>query len=280
MSADELLESLQAVGIDVDPETADAIRQTDDFIDEDRREPDIEVEEPGALLLGLVKAGIPLPGDPTEVLQMLGVVPTPAVDPVGGDASCGEGDEEPAAPPATLSGEDLLENTDGELSRFREAGGEDEHFVASYLGADSMLHILRTAAQPEAVRPVFKTLQAPMARQLCREAGVSGLSAFLLAESVVEARIDEAHVKALAGVALGEMDVVKAERLERLADRHATRMRKSLEQLHRLRRPAVNVKIGNAGNVNLGQQVVNTDAGPALKAKLGTGGDDRDGGAQ
>ena len=49
----------------------------------------------------------------------------------------------------------------------------------------------------------------------------------------------------------------RAERLETIADRHARRMSQALEQLHRLRRPQVNVKIARASNVNFGEQSVN-----------------------
>jgi len=273
MSADELIGSLEALGIDVDPDTADALKRTE--------QPEMEAltaldaREPGALLRGLMAAGVPLPGDPTEVLEMLEEARAVTEGaPAGGLEPAAHGEGEDASPPAALRGDALLDDPDGAVSKFRKAGGDDDDFIRSYLGCSSLLHILRTASQPEAIRSVFKTMLAPMAGQLCREAGVEGLSAQLLAEAVVEARIDEAHAKALAGVALDSGEFSKAERLERLADRHATRMRKSLDQLHRLRRPAVNVKIGQAANVNLGIQNVATNNGSELEAKSGPDGTD------
>jgi len=97
---------------------------------------------------------------------------------------------------------------------------------------------------------------------MCAEAGVEGVSAMLLAEQVAEARADEAYHRALAGTALDSNDLKRAEMLNKAADRFSRRMMKALEQLHRLRKPRVNVTVKQAGNVNLGsQQVINEVGG-------------------
>ena len=89
----------------------------------------------------------------------------------------------------------------------------------------------------------------------------------LLAEQAAEARVDEVYHRLLAGTSLDEGDLKKSEALHKMADRFSRRMMKALEQIHRLRRPNVNVKISRASNVNLGsQQIINRpddDAGPA-----------------
>jgi hypothetical protein len=65
----------------------------------------------------------------------------------------------------------------------------------------------------------------------------------------------------LAGIEIDKAHITKADKLHTAADRHSKRMSQALEQLHRLRRPRVNVKIAQASNVNLGdQRIVNRSA--------------------
>lgn len=259
MTTAEILTAFKTLGIDISEDEAEALRMADQFVDPRKCE---EIAEDSTKWIDpeTKPKDTDEPGQDHEN-------PTSASE-AGNIEELDDAEEIERGP--ALSGEGLLENPEEELARFRSAGGADELFVASYIESDSLIHILRTASQPAAVRPVLMAMRTPMAKQLCSEAGIVGLSAHMLAEAVVEARIDEAHYKALAGVALGNNEFDKAERLERLADRQATKMRKSLDQLHRLRRPAVSVKIGQASNVNLGSQTVNTDQGEDLKAKLGS----------
>ncbi len=173
----------------------------------------------------------------------------------------GDGGEEesPSAQSGpTLDGGRLLADPDAELSRYKSEGGTDLDLVAGYLVGQSFLHVVRNSSQPAMARAVMKALVPPLARQMCAEAGVEGVSAMMLAEQAAEARADEAYQRALAGAALDGGDLKRAEQLEKAADRHSRRMMKAVEQLHRLRRPGVNVKISRAGNVNLGsQRIVN-----------------------
>ena len=142
------------------------------------------------------------------------------------------------------------------LAGYREGGGTDDELVEGYMAAYSQFHILRTTSQPTMLRTLLRTLVPAMARRLSAEAGVDGLSAMLLAEQAAEARVEEAHYRALAGTAMDELKLGKVERWTRLADKSARRMMKALEQLHRLKRPKVSVRIAQANNVNLGEQKV------------------------
>lgn len=176
----------------------------------------------------------------------------------GGAGDGGEGESPSARSGPTLDGGRLLADPDAELSRYKSEGGTDLDLVAGYLVGQSFLHVVRTTSQPAMARSVMKALVPPLARQMCIEAGVEGVSAMMLAEQAAEARADEAYQRALAGSALDEGDLKKAERLEKAADRHSRRLMKAVEQLHRLRRPSVSVKIREASNVNLGsQRIVN-----------------------
>lgn len=173
-----------------------------------------------------------------------------------------------------LDGARLLADPDGELSRYKTEGGTDLDLIVGYLSGRSFLHIVRTSGQPAMARAVMKALVPPLARTMCKEAGVEGVSAMLLAEQVAEARADESYHRLLAGTSLEEGDLKKADQLEKMADRCSRRMFKALEQLHRLHRPSVNVRIKQASNVNLGrQQVVNSpvDTQPATGRLDGEG---------
>jgi hypothetical protein len=168
-------------------------------------------------------------------------------------------DEVPSEEPGpALDGALLLADPDAAMDGYKKAGGEDDDLVQGYLAGGSFLHIMRVGGQPAVLRATLKALVGPLARQMCIEAGVEGVSATLLAEQVAEARADEAYHRALAGTALDSNDLKRAELLNKAADRFSRRMMKGLEQLHRLRRPNVNVKIARASNVNLGrQQIIN-----------------------
>ena len=169
--------------------------------------------------------------------------------------------------PPSLDGAALLTDPDAALARFREAGGVDEAFVVEYLSGESLLHLLRTGSQPAMVRATLKAMVPALSRQMCAEAGVDGVAALMVAEQAAEARVDEAYHRALAGEALDANDLRKADMLNKAADRFSRRMLKAVEQLTRMRRPSVNVRIAKAANVNLGtQQVVNEsgDGDPSL----------------
>ena len=167
-------------------------------------------------------------------------------------------DEAPAQEPPTLAGADLLDDPDAALAGFKATGGVDESMVADYLSGESLLHLLRTGSQPTMVRATMKAMVPALARQMCIEAGVEGIAAMMVAEQAAEARVDEAYHRALAGTALDDMAIPKADRLNKMADRFSRRLLKATEQLFRMRRPSVNVRIARASNVNLGtQQVVN-----------------------
>ena len=180
----------------------------------------------------------------------------------------GVGATEAAEPtPPTLDGADLLADPDAALARFKAEGGVVEQLVVEYIEGESLLHLLRTGSQPAMLRATQKSLVGPLARQMCAEAGVSGIAAMMVAEQAAEARVDEAYHRALAGEALDTNDLRKAEMLNKAADRFSRRMLKAVEQLTRMRRPSVNVRIAKAANVNLGtQQVVNEsgDGDPSL----------------
>jgi len=160
--------------------------------------------------------------------------------------------------PPVLDGAALLADPDLELARFKSAGGAIEQLVVEYIEGQSLLHLLRTGSQPAMVRASLKGMVPILARQMCAEAGVEGVAAVMVAEQAAEARVDEAYHRALAGEALDSNDLRQAEMLNKAADRFSRRMLKAIEQLTRMRRPSVNVRIAQAGNVNLGtQQVVN-----------------------
>jgi len=165
-------------------------------------------------------------------------------------------------PSLQLSGDALIADPNQALRSFRAAGGTDQDLAHWYAGGESPVHLLRFGAQPAMLRASLKSMAPALTRELCSEAGVGGTSGLLLAEQVTEARCDEVYLRMLAGLALEEDDIARADRLQRMADRCSNRLTRSLDQLHRLRRPRVNVKISRAGNVNLGQQVVQeqTDA--------------------
>jgi len=157
----------------------------------------------------------------------------------------------------SLSGSALAEDPDAALAVFYSSGGSEKDLVSWYVQGSSPAHLLRNGCQPSMLRGCLKSLVPAMASELCHEAGVDGVGAKLLAEQVVEARCDEVYHRMLAGLELDKMEISRADRLERMADRHSSRMMRSLEQLHRLKRPRVQVRIAQAGNVNLGQQLVN-----------------------
>lgn len=160
------------------------------------------------------------------------------------------------SPDESLTGRGLIADPDAALQEFREVGGTDRELIEWYASGGSPVHLLRMGAQPQMLKAGLKSMVPAMSRQLCREAGVHGVGPVLLAEQVTEARVDECYLRMLAGLALEEDDIARAERLGRMADRCSTRMAKTLEQLHRMRRPRVNVRIGKASNVNLGEQTV------------------------
>lgn len=214
--------------------------------------------------LQMLHDGLPLPDNADEILAAVGLdrEGLPLDEPRVHGEEDGEEALEMLATEATDA--DLVPTPGGDLTSSEAAGVPDEQIVAEYTSGHSLAHILRCATQPATVRPLLEEMVSPLARQMCREAGVEGMSALLHAEQAVEARMDEVHYRALAGHELGKLQVSKAERLMRMADRCSRRMAKAIEQLHRLKRPKVNVRIARAGNVNLGQQqVVNQQDGGA-----------------
>ena len=208
---------------------------------------DQAIDLPEPLVTALKQAGKPVPTSLAELEQIADALHAPQP---------GQGH---------LSGDDLLADPDKALQVFRAAGGSDDQLVRWYRSGDAPVHLLRTGTQPEVLKAAFKTMVPALARQLCAEAGVDGVGPTLLAEQVVEARCDESYLRMLAGLELGQGMVTKAERLQKMADRCSTRMMKSLDQLHRLKRPSVNLRVTQAGNVNLGNQVVNQPADGATE---------------
>jgi hypothetical protein len=194
---------------------------------------------------------IPNPLRPQELLRNFAKGPqTPTTDTM----EPAKVSEPPAG--ATLTGHALIVDTDSAMEAFRSAGGTDRELIEWYARGVSPLHLLRSGAQPQMLKASLKTMGPALARQLCAEAGVEGVGPMLLSEQIVEARCDEAYLRMLAGLALEEDDIARADRLGRMADRCSTRMAKALDQLHRIRRPRVSVRIGKASNVNLGEQTV------------------------
>ena len=172
---------------------------------------------------------------------------------------------------ATLTGHALIADPDSAMEAFRSAGGTDRELIKWYARGESPLHLLRSGAQPSMLKASLKTMGPALARQLCAEAGVEGVGPMLLSEQIVEARVDECYHRMLAGLALEEDDLPRADRLQKMADRCSSRMTRGLEQLHRSKRPKVSVKIGRASNVNLGEQsVVNESADSSTSSDLGT----------
>ena len=171
-------------------------------------------------------------------------------------------DEVPSEEPGpALDGALLLADPDAALARYKSNGGTDHDLVNGYLSSASFLHLVRTSSQPAMARATLMAMVPALARTMCAEAGVEGVSAMLLAEQAAEARADEAYHRALAGTALDSNDLKRAEMLNMAADRFSRRMMKALEQIHRLRKPRVNVTVKQAGNVNFGSQQVTNGAG-------------------
>jgi hypothetical protein len=209
---------------------------------------------PRTVLHHLAEQGFDLGFDPDDFIAGKCTAP----DPPGYDARpakpLDQGDSEFPAP--ALSGGELLDDPDAAIARYRAEGGTDEMLASCYLASDSLLHVLRTGSQPAMVRGLLKAMVPALSREMCAEAEVTGVSAMMLAEQAAESRVDEVYYRALAGTALDADDLKKAEMLNQTADRFSRRLMKALEQLHRLRRPNVNVKISRASNVNLGTQQV------------------------
>jgi len=210
-----------------------------------------------------IQDGIPLPDHADEILATIGLdrEDLPLDEPAGS-----EDDDEGALemPTAESADADLLPAPGGELTSHGAASVPDDQIVAEYMSGYSLPHILRSGTQPAAVRPLLEEMVMPLARQMCREAGVEDVAAMLLAEQAVEARMDEVHYRALAGCEMDRRQISKAQRLMCMADRCSRRIAKAIEQLHRLRKPKVNVKISKASNINFGQQqVVNQPEGGA-----------------
>ena len=201
---------------------------------------------------------------------MDGTGPNPVMAMVNKLATMQEQDEATQEPgeqpnqPATrssnspLSGQALLVDPDAALQAFRTTGGTDRELVEWYASGASPAHLLRTGAQPQMLKAGLKAMVPSLSRQLCREAGVKGVGPMLLAEQVAEARVDECYHRMLAGLALEADDIARADRLQRMADRHSTRMTKALDQLHRMKRPKVTVRVDRVSNLNLGTQEVGT----------------------
>lgn len=168
-------------------------------------------------------------------------------------------DEETAHSAASITGLDLLERP---WSALDAAGREGSNaLMEAYRKGRSHLHFVRSDAQPSMLKALLRSLVPAMVEDLLQEIGLYSPTARLLAEQAAEARADEAYHRMLAGIELEKLQIGGAERLEKMADRHSRRMSQALEQLHRLRRPTVNVRIDRARNVNLGdQRIVNRSA--------------------
>ena len=172
---------------------------------------------------------------------------------------------------ATLTGHALIADPDSAMEAFRSAGGTDRELIKWYARGESPLHLLRSGAQPSMLKASLKTMGPALARQLCAEAGVEGVGPMLLSEQIVEARVDECYHRMLAGLALEEDDLPRADRLQKMADRCSSRMTRGLEQLHRSKRPQVTVRVDKVANLNLGEQsVVNESADSGVSSDLGT----------
>ena len=155
---------------------------------------------------------------------------------------------------SSLTGKDLLERP---IEALGESGLEGSlALLDAYRRGQSHLHFVRSSSQPPMLRALLRSIVPAMVEDLLDEVGLCTPSARLLAEQAAEARADESYHRCLAGLELDKLEIARAERLETIADRHARRMSQALEQLHRLKRPRVNVKIARAGNVNFGEQSV------------------------
>jgi len=175
-----------------------------------------------------------------------------------GDAKRSLPQRDAEAPPpslAAMTGLALLERPWSELDRIGPSG--QKALVEEYRRGRSHLHFVRTDSQPAMLRSLLRSVVPSLVEDLLDEVEMDTPSARLLAEQVAEARADEAYHRMLAGIELDKAQIARADKLHGTADRHARRMSRALEQLHRLRRPKVAVKIEQASNVNLGQQVVN-----------------------
>ena len=164
--------------------------------------------------------------------------------------------EEVASTVPAMTGKDLLEQP---WSTLDAAGREgNQALMDAYRKGRSPLHYVRSDCQPVMLKSLLRSTVPAMVEDLLDEVGMDTPSARLLAEQVAEARADESYARMLSGMELEKAQVAKAERLVKIADRHSKRMASALEQLHRLRRPKVNVRIDSAKNVNLGdQRIVN-----------------------
>ena len=196
------------------------------------------IDLPQPLVTALEQAGMPIPKTTAEAERILEMLYSPPSPPKGH---------------GSLSGEDLVKDPDGALQAFRAAGGTDDQLVRWYLSGDSPVHLLRTGGQPQMLQAALRSMVPTLSREIAKEAGVDGVGAMLLAEQVAEARCDESYLRTLQGIALDKNELAKAERYEKMANRASRRMMDALERLHR---PKVNVKIGRAANVNLGEQRV------------------------
>lgn len=201
--------------------------------------PEISLPEP--LVAALKQAGMPIPSTMSEVEQIVEVMLTPRT---------------PQKGRGVLSGEDLVKDPDGAIRAYRAGGGTDGQLVRWYLSGDSPMHLLRNGTQPAMLKAALRAMVMPLAKEICKEAGVEGVGAMLLAEQVVEARCDESYLRTLVGIALDKTELPQAERYERMANRASKRMMDALDRLHRLRRPKVNVRIDHAQNVAVGEQQV------------------------
>ena len=162
---------------------------------------------------------------------------------------------EPTKDVPAMNGKDLLEKP---WSTLDAAGREgNQAMMEAYRKGRSPLHFVRSDSQPVMLKSLLRSTVPAMVEDLLAEVGMDTPSARLLAEQAAEARAEEAYHRMLAGIELDKAQVPASDRLQKAADRHSKRMVQALEQLHRLRRPKVSVKIGQASNVNMGQQVVN-----------------------
>lgn len=167
-----------------------------------------------------------------------------------------EAPEEVPSAMLEMTGKDLLERP---WSTLDAAGSEGNHaLMEAYRKGRSPLHFVRSDSQPVMLKSLLRSTVPAMVEDLLQEVEMDTPSARLLAEQVAEARADEAYCRMLSGIELDGAQADKADKLHKAADRHSKRMAQALEQLHRLRRPNISVKIARASNVNLGnQQVVN-----------------------
>jgi hypothetical protein len=204
--------------------------------------------------------GIPMMKKPADVSKSMG--PLDFLEEILGESgrSLPQRDADTHPPtPATMTGLALLERPWSELDRVGSSG--QKALVEEYRRGRSHLHFVRTDSQPAMLRSLLRSVVPALVDDLLQEVGMDTPSARLLAEQAAEARADEAYCRMLAGIEIDTAQIAKAERLEKMANRHSRRMSKALEQLHRLQRPKVNVRIDHARNVNLGeQQIVNRSA--------------------